>query len=229
MDDLDDDINEPKAEVKEIKEAELPAVIKKTEVMAVDKMMAIAPKTVDEAWRLSEAFVLAGMVPSSLMVKGDNKATTARVMTVMLKGLEVGFGPATALQTIMVVNNKPCVYGDGVSALLQKSGVVEAMKTTVSGKWSDQDYTCTVSIKRKDQSEPYVRSFGHGDAKKAGLLGKSGPWTLYPERMCYWRALSWAARDAAGDALIGLGIAEEVTDYMQEKKSEKTDTSSLED
>lgn len=237
-DNLDDDLNDPVVETisdktkdLEKKETETPAQLPALKTLgAVDRIQAIAPRTIDEAWRLSEAFVLAGMVPDSL--KGNNtKETTAKVMTVMLKGMEIGLGPASALQTIMVVNNKPSIYGDALPALLHKSGVIEFIKTNVTGIWGEatKDFVVTITLKRKDQTEPYIRSFGFTDAKKGGLVGKKGPWTNYPERMCYWRALSWAARDGAGDALMGLQVAEEVNDYLVEKRREETaDISSLE-
>lgn len=225
MDNLDDDMLEPQVETPPATQTEI-VPRKQTQVNVVDGIHAIAPRSIDEAWRLSEAFVLAGMVPDS--IKGKNVGeTTAKVMAVMLKGLEIGFAPATALQTIMVINGKPCVYGDGVSALLQRSGVVEWIKTETSGSWVGNDYNCKITLKRKDQSEPYERSFGYEDAKKAGLVSKSSTWKLYPERMCYWRALSWAARDGAGDALMGLGIAEEIKDIGAEKH--EVDVSKLDD
>lgn len=200
----------------------------KTSVMAVDRIMALIPRSIDEAWRLSEAFVLAGMVPNSLEVKNDQKATTARVMTVMLKGMEVGLGPASALQSIMVINQKPCIYGDGASSLVNASGIVEYIKTDITGTSWGPGYKVTVTLKRRDQSEPIVRSFSYEDAKRAGLANKSGPWTYYPERQCYWRAWSWAARDGASDALMGLAIKEEVDDFkIEQAREQRLDTSDL--
>ena len=140
----------------------------------------------------------------------------------------------TAVSTIMIINNKTCLYGDGATALVQNSGKVEWIKTTIesrddSGKWGE-GYKVTVSLKRRDQDEPYVRSFSFEDAKRARLTGKQGPWTDYPERQCYWRAASWAYRDGASDALMGLAIAEEVKDFETEAlRVHKTDTSDLED
>lgn len=231
-DELDDDMNEPK--VPETAKAEtLPAVPKKSvELVGVEKAYAIAPRNFEEAWRMGKAFMIAGMVPDSLRGNTD-EATQAKVTLVIMKGLEVGLSPVGAVQNIMVVNNKPSIFGDGVSSLLQNSGKVEYIKTDITGTWGDttKDYLVTVTLKRKDQTEPYVRSFGYEDAKRAGLIGKKGPWSSgFGPRMCYWRALSWAARDGAGDALMGLGIAEEVQDYMiEQKRDHKADTSSLDD
>ena len=51
------------------------------------------------------------------------------------------------------------------------------------------------------------------DAKRAGLAGKSGPWTQYPRRMLQMRARGFALRDAFPDLLRGLVTAEEAMDY----------------
>jgi hypothetical protein len=203
------------------------------QVQAQREVMAIMPRTMDEAWKMANAFVLANMVPRSLEGKTQDE-TKAKVMLAICKGSEVGYAPVTAVSTIMVINNKACIYGDGATALVQNSGKVDWIKTNIeskddSGKWGE-GYKVTVTLKRKDQDEPYIRSFSYEDAKRARLTGKQGPWTDYPERQCYWRAASWAYRDGAADALMGLALAEEVRDYETEASREHTtDTSSLDD
>ena len=52
------------------------------------------------------------------------------------------------------------------------------------------------------------------DAKRAGLWGKSGPWTQYPDRMLLFRARGFALRDAFGDYLRGLRTVEEQGDII---------------
>jgi predicted ATPase len=51
------------------------------------------------------------------------------------------------------------------------------------------------------------------DAKKAGLWGKTGPWSQYSKRMLQLRARGFALRDAFPDVLKGLVTAEEAQDY----------------
>jgi hypothetical protein len=53
------------------------------------------------------------------------------------------------------------------------------------------------------------------DAKRAGLAGKSGPWSQYPARMLALRARGFALRNAFADALRGLVTAEEAQDYVE--------------
>ncbi|MEK9901858.1 MAG: hypothetical protein VW516_14030, partial [Rhodospirillaceae bacterium] len=65
------------------------------------------------------------------------------------------------------------------------------------------------------EDDYHVQLFDSAHAQKAGLLGKSGPWSQYPERMHMHRAVTFLARDAAGSALTGIAgqpTAEEVMD-----------------
>lgn len=151
-----------------------------------------------------------------------------------MQGVQSRIRPRHCGSTNMVIHNKACIYGDGATALVRNSGKVDRIKSTIeskenSGRWGD-GYRVTVTLKRKDQDEPYTRRFSFEDAKRARLTGKQGPWTDYPERQCYWRAASWAYRKGAADALMGLSVAEEVSDYETEAaRQHKADTSSLED
>jgi hypothetical protein len=230
----DEEMMTPKVDAPKQEVAAVPKPIPlPVQVNAQREVMAIMPRNMDEAWKMANAFVVANMVPKSLEGK-NSEETKAKVMLAICKGSEVGYAPVTAVSTIMVINNKACIYGDGATALVQNSGKVDWIKTAIeskddSGKWGE-GYRVTVTLKRKDQDEAYVRSFSYDDAKRARLTGKQGPWTDYPERQCYWRAVSWAYRDGAADALMGLSLAEEVRDYETAASREHaTDTSSLDD
>jgi hypothetical protein len=59
------------------------------------------------------------------------------------------------------------------------------------------------------------------DAKRAGLAGKSGPWSQYPARMLALRARGFALRNAFADALRGLVTAEEAQDYPQSEPAKE--------
>lgn len=224
-----------------------PSVTPKMPIEASGEILAIIPRTLDEAYRLAECFVLAGMAPDSYKVIDEirnehgakireelnHKATVARVATGIMHGLAVGFAPTVALAQIMIINGKAAIFGDGASALVSRSGLAEYIKTEVAsekpGVWGP-GYTVTVTAKRKDQSEPVVRSFSFEDAQKGALTGKKGPWTNYPKRQCYWRAWAWACRDAFSDALCGLAIGEEARDLdIEAKRNAITDVSDLDD
>ena len=63
--------------------------------------------------------------------------------------------------------------------------------------------------------EPHRVEFSIEDAKRAGLLGKSGPWQQYTARMLTLRARAFALRDKFADVLKGLSMAEEALDIPQ--------------
>jgi hypothetical protein len=74
--------------------------------------------------------------------------------------------------------------------------------------------------KRRGYPAPTVVRFSVADAKKAGLWGKSGPWSQYSSRMLTLRARGFALRNAFADALRGLITAEEAQDYQHEPARE---------
>lgn len=211
----------------------------KAKIEATGEILPIIPTSIEDAYRMAKCFVMAGMAPNSYIVKTKERgvdvvnyeATMARVATGIMHGLAVGMAPTVALATIMIINGKAVIFGDGASALVSRSGKAEYIKTEISGaeKGWGPGYTVTVTAKRKDQSVPVVRTFSYEDAKRASLLGKKGPWSSgYAARQCYWRAWSWACRDAFSDALCGLAIAEEIKDLeIEAKRDAVTDTSDL--
>ena len=67
--------------------------------------------------------------------------------------------------------------------------------------------------KRRGDTEPVISRFSMADAKRAGLAGKSGPWSQYPRRMLQMRARGFCLRDAFPDILRGVITAEEAQDY----------------
>jgi hypothetical protein len=231
------------------KQEECQVVVRKedrTPMTTGGQISAIIPKDHVEAFRFAEAFLAAGMIPASYSIKKnahgkevkewedgviDQAATRARVAIGIMKGMEIGLPPVTALSTICVINNRPCVWGDGAVALVQKSGKLEWVKDGHEGSWDAGNYVHHFTVKRKDQAEPITRSFSIVDAKAANLFGKKGPWASgYGPRMCFNRARAWALRDAFSDVLLGIGIAEEVRDIPDETPQDnKPDISSLED
>lgn len=166
---------------------------------------AIVPQSIEEAYRIANAVVSAGMAPRSL-------DTPEKAMVAIMHGLEIGMTPMAAMQSIAVVNGFPTIWGDGALGLVRGSGVMEWIKEWAEGEGNG--YTAHCSVKRKGEPEAITRSFSWDDAKAAGLLGKKGPWENYRARMFQMRARSYALRDGFADILRGLRIREEVEDYQ---------------
>jgi hypothetical protein len=206
---------------------------RKSVLTAGAEVAGFIPRTLSDLAQLADAIIQAGMVPKSYEGKETltdpdktYKETKSKLMIGIMKGLEVGLGPMTAISTIAIINNRPCIYGDGGTALIQQSGKLEKMTVTEIGTTpapSDQivnfadDYGIEVKMWRRNQSEPYVGRFTVADAKRAHLWmnAKKTPWIEHPKRQLKWRAFSWPARDGFADCLMGLSIAEEVHDLPE--------------
>ena len=135
-------------------------------------------------------------------------------------GAELGMKPMQSLQGIAVINGKPSLYGDALMGLVLDSGKCEFIRERI--ELADGEAVAICESKRKDQPQERVSTFSVPDAKKAGLWGKSGPWSLYPMRMLTMRARAFNLRDNFADVLRGMSVAEEVEDIKPEPTGGKT-------
>jgi hypothetical protein len=165
----------------------------------------LALQSFDDAYRFSK------MVAASEFAPKDFKGKPESCMLAIQHGSEVGLSPMQSLQSIAVINGRPTLWGDAALALVQSSPVCEFVYETVEGDGEKMEAVC--QAKRRGYAKPTTVTFTVTDAKKAGLWGKSGPWTQYPKRMLQLRARGFALRDAFPDVLRGLVTAEEARDY----------------
>jgi len=156
-------------------------------------------RTFDDAARFAKAVFESGLAPAGF------KSAQA-VMVAMQAGMEVGLPPMQAVQSVAVVNGRPCMWGDALPALLWSAGF--KIEETMAADGTEA--VCTVI--RPDGTR-ITRTFGVDDAAAAGLKGKQGPWTQYQRRMLQMRARSWACRDGAADVLRGMVSREEAEDF----------------
>lgn len=161
----------------------------------------MVPTSFDEAVKISKMLAGSELVPKDYRNKPEN------VFVAMQWGAEIGLKGLQAIQNIAVINGRPAVWGDAALALVQNRADCEDISETIDGVGDARTATCT--IKRKGRSV-VVRAFSVAQAKTAGLWGKAGPWTQYPDRMLQMRARGFAIRDAFPDALRGLNLAEEL-------------------
>jgi hypothetical protein len=158
-----------------------------------------------------DAFRFAKMVAASEFAPKDFKGKPESCLLAIQHGSEVGLSPMQSLQSIAVINGRPTIWGDAALALVQACSVCEYVREYMEGEGDNLTAVC--EAKRQGYPSPSVSRFSVADAKKAGLWGKSGPWTQYPSRMLQLRARGFALRNAFADALRGLVTAEEAQDY----------------
>lgn len=159
----------------------------------------LSPRSLDEAMKFADMLANSSIVPKDFMGKPGN------VLVAMQWGMELGLKPMQAMQNIAVINGRPSIWGDALLALVLASPVCEYIE-----EWEDNG-TAYCKVKRRGKPED-IQTFSEEDAKKAGLIGKQGPWAQYPKRMKKMRARSFALRDNFADVLKGMPIAEEIMD-----------------
>ena len=158
-----------------------------------------------------DAFRFAAMVAKSDFAPKDFRGKPESCLLAIQHGSEIGLSPMQSLQNIACINGRPSIWGDAALALCLASPVCDGIHETIEGDGDNMTAVCQTSRKGKDAN--VVGRFSVADAKKAGLWGKSGPWTQYPKRMLQLRARGFALRDAFPDVLKGLVTAEEAQDY----------------
>jgi hypothetical protein len=161
---------------------------------------AIVPQDVEQAFRLASAICAANMAPKSY--QRDANA----VMVGILHGMEVGFTPMAALQSIAVINGMPSIWGDGALGLIQASGLLEDMKEYTTDD-PNGGLVAHCELKRRGRAEWIKQQFSWTDAKTAKLTGKD-TYQQYGRRMLQRRARAWAMTDGFADVLRGLHIRE---------------------
>lgn len=195
----------------------------KPALLAGGAISAIVPQSIEESFRLSEAIHMSGMAPSGF-------DSPQKVMIAMLAGLEIGLPPMAAVQSVAVINNRPCIWGDALIGVVRKSPLCQHVTEWIEGEGDEMVAYCETH--RKGEPRPVKMSFSVADAKKAGLwqtearvtkTSKSGgtyqkdndsPWYKYPKRMLQMRARAWCLRDVYADVTKGMQVREEVEDYQ---------------
>lgn len=163
-----------------------------------------SPTLMPHYQKVAETLAKSTIIPTNYRNKPED------IFVAISMGYQLGFPVEQSLQDIAVINGKPCLWGDGLLALVLNHPSYEWHKEEPI--YSGQTITGYIfTIKRKG-NDPHSQTFTFDDAKKAGLFGKQGPWTNFPQRMLQMRARSWALRDKFADAMRGLSIKEEQED-----------------
>lgn len=202
------------------------------------KIHPFIPQTMEEIKWTVGMVIEAGLAPDAFKTNGhpDKKKLALAIM----KGLEVGLPPLSALDAIAIINGKACIWGDGLVALIQAHGVVAKMEEDEIGTKPDpgaeltafpDDYGIEIRLYRRNQDSAYVGRFTVGDAKRAKLWlnPKKQPWMLYPKRMLRARAVGFAIRNGFADCLAGMMIREEAEDLPPVHDETPIDTGFLDD
>jgi len=156
----------------------------------------------DVAKRVAHTLALSSLVPDAYRGRPND------VFVAINMGAELGMEPFQAIQSIAVIDGKPCLYGDGLIGVVRASPKCLWIEESLN----EDETIATCKTQRKGDPNPTVRSYSMGDAVKAGIDTKFN-WKKHPKRMLQMRARAYCLRDAYPDLLKGLGVVEEVMDH----------------
>ena len=146
------------------------------------------------------------VVKAKLCAPADSAAMVAMKLQA---GAELGFSPIQALSVMTAINGRVGIMGVGALARLRSSGLLGGpIKMGIDGE-GEKRYGW-IETYRKGDTEPIHTSFTVQEAKRAGLWGKQGPWTAYPDDMLEWRAVGRHCKRHWSDVLLGVDIAETI-------------------
>lgn len=152
-------------------------------------------------WGLAQKVVGTAFCPTRFKRAED-------VFVAMLYGRGVGLNALMSIHTIAVINGRPSVFGDGLSAVVLAHPEYDGKTEVMIGEPGTDSRGWKCTVRRRGVGEA-TAEFTVRNAKTAGLWGKDGPWRTHPDRMLQWRARHFACRDLFADALMGLVSADE--------------------
>jgi len=126
----------------------------------------------------------------------------AQAAAIMLKGFELGLSMTAAFEFIQVIQGKPALSPRGAMALLLSNPLVKGITIErIDNKGVFIGYECRME---RVNGFMFVGRFTMEDAMRAGLVKPDSSWAKYPENMCLWRAVGFAADVVFPDVSAGM-------------------------
>lgn len=140
-----------------------------------------------------------GMLPAQVEV--------GKLMLVAELGSSLGLHPASAVQSIYIIDGKPSLSANLLSALVRKAG--HKLRMTTKGSVATDDFVAIAELIRSDDPDfTFHVEWSMERAHRAGLTGKDN-WKKYPEAMLKSRAITEVVREGAPDVTIFAAYAPE--------------------
>jgi len=151
-------------------------------------MRALEPRTLDEAATLARYAVASKLY---------NVSSPEAALMILLTGRDLGLTASQSLRAVYVVSGKPVVSSDAMVAAIRRSGLADSWRVTESTA-----ERCTITTRRRGESEPESETFTIEDARRAGLDRKD-VWRAYPRDMLRHRCAAALARRVYPDVILG--------------------------
>jgi hypothetical protein len=177
-------------------------------------------RSLDEAYRLSQALAMASSLPDDLRGK------PADVLAILLYGQELGLGPMQSIQSIYIVEHRPSL----AAQLWRALGIRAGHKIDAE---SEHNQWARVTVVRNDDPKPYTATYTIDDAIQAGKLslkdgkpyarsktGKSLPWENTTDDMLMARATTKAMRFKCPEVALGFYGVDEAQELAEHEADE---------
>jgi hypothetical protein len=166
-------------------------------------------RNTDDMKAMAAVMIASKLVPSSFK-------TPSEVIIGMQLVKELGLPMMAGLNKCAVINGRVGMWGEGLRALVFKSGKVKSFTERVEGEGDTR--ACIMKCERNDIVGEIEIRYSVAHAKEAGLWKKAGPWTQYPEDMLSHKAFARLSKRLFSDCLFGMESIEELTDYTPERR-----------
>lgn len=150
-------------------------------------------------WQMIQG--MAEALAQSSLVPGSYRGKPANIVLAALAGRPFGWEPTMSMRSFHIIDGSPSMRPETQLALVRQAGHSVTGETGPTG--------ARVTGTRRDTGDTMTVSFTLEDAKRAGLLGRKGPWQQFPQSMCWARALSQLCRMLFPDVLLGAAYTPE--------------------
>jgi hypothetical protein len=156
-------------------------------------------------WVTPTDFTLAETLARSTLVPRAFRGSPENILLAIMTGRRHGLDPATAMQTIHVIDGTPSLSAMAMLAIVRARG------HTIRGEVTDTAATASV-VDPETGTITASYTYTIDDAQRAGLAGKDN-WKRHPKEMLWARAAAHLCRMEFPDIVLGLSYtAEELTD-----------------
>lgn len=167
----------------------------------------------------NELLTMSDMLAKSSMVPAIYRRAPANIVMVAIIGQELGWGLATAMRFVHIIDGKPTVSPEAMLALVRRAG------HSVDGE-SDHSHATITGI-RCDNNDSMTVTFDERDARAAKLLHKDN-WQNYPQAMYWARALAMLCRRLFPDVLLGAAYTPDEMGAVTNERGEPIETTAVE-
>ena len=135
-------------------------------------------------------------VAQSTLIPDGYRNQPANVLWAMALADALGVPFPQVMQTMVVMRGRMTMSADLMAAVVRRAG----HKLRVH----EQGMSVTAALIRRDDPDyEFTATWDEAKARRAGLWGQRGPWSLYPAQMLRSRAITEVCRQGASDALAG--------------------------